>query len=192
MEPLILKSKGKVHQTLLFGLRSAEGGSEEHFEFSGVHPYWQIHISWLSKQSERLQLWTWGQNVWHWTLKREPKAWLESDTMQEQVICFDIYENWQKSKSCCFWSVFLFFMMYSFFAIISKLDVLHPWVYFLHGGDGIPLVPLLTLIHLTISSLDEKCNKKHRIPAHCRPNASMHWVLLIISRQIKLLASVKI
>ena len=39
------------------------------------------------------------------------------------------------------------------------LGDLHPWVHFLHRGDGIPLVPLLTLLLLATSSLDEKVTK---------------------------------
>ena len=48
------------------------------------------------------------------------------------------------------------------------------------GGMAPPLLPLLTLLHLTASSLYRKCNTKHRIPVHCRPNASMRWLLLVI------------
>ena len=34
-----IELKSKVQPTLLFGLRNAEGGSEECFEFLGVHLY---------------------------------------------------------------------------------------------------------------------------------------------------------
>ena len=39
------------------------------------------------------------------------------------------------------------------------LGALHPWVHFLYGGYGTPLLPVLILLHLTTTSLDKNVTK---------------------------------
>ena len=74
--------------------------------------------------------------------------------MQEQVICFDI-------------SIISKLNMKSRGISQNLLGALQPWVHFLHGGDGTPLVPLLILIHLTTSSLDKKAYKPSSLQTKC-------------------------
>ena len=110
MEPLILNSKARSNQlcSLDCGMRKVE--------VRNVLNFW-VYICIDSLISAdcligRLKLRTLEQNVWHYTLKREPKAWLESGEWHNAGTSdfFDIYESWQKYKSCCFWSIFLFIM----------------------------------------------------------------------------------
>ena len=117
-------------------------------------------------------------------------------------------------------ALFFMFMMYSYFAIISKLNmtkfymqewvgfphwnecmqldgkgltqlikmvdafpaqtrrqhlfgVLHPWVYFLHGGDGTPYYSCSPCYIWLPPAWMKTITKKHRIQVHCKPNASV-------------------
>ena len=113
---------------------------------------------------------------------------------------------WKLTKSTSCVSVYLYF------AIISKLNMttqgtrqhllgaLHPCVRFLHRGDGTPPVTLAHPLTSNCHSLERKCNKKHRIPVHCRQMHQYHGYYKLFRiflcrfdwfRQIKLLTSVK-